>query len=79
MGQYYSVPYVSKAVQPDDCTSGAVPSNHDMAVAEPLAGAGCTSTREYRVKTSQPFPQSGISEFGAWLHTVPWEDELTPD
>ena len=78
MGQYYSVPYVSKAVQPDDCTSGAVPSDHNMAVAVPLAGAGCTSTREYKVKSSQPFPQSGISEFGAWIHSVPWEDELTP-
>ena len=79
MGQYYSVPYVSPAVQPDDCTSGAVPSDHDMAVAEPLAGAGLTSTREYRLKTSQPFPQSGINEFGAWLSSVPWEHELSVD
>ena len=79
MGQYYSIPYIAKACQPDDSSSGAVPSDHDMAVAEPLAGSGATRTREYTVRTSQPFPQSGINEFGAWLHTVRWEAELTVD
>lgn len=59
--------------------SGAVPSDHDCAVAEPLAGAGGGSTREYTVSSSQPFPQSGLDEFGAWLHMVRWEAELTTD
>ena len=56
-----------------------MPSDHDCAVAEPLAGAGGGSTREYTVRTSQPFPQSGLAEFGAWLHTVRWDGELTDD
>ena len=47
-----------------------------MAVAEPLAGTGCASSREYTVRTSQPFPQSGLSQFGAWLCTVGWQEEL---
>ena len=75
MGSYYSVPYVAKAVQPDEPANGAVPSDHDCAVAEPLAGAGGTSTREYTVRSSQPFPQSGINTFGAWLHSVEWSEE----
>ena len=30
MGQFYSVPYIAPACQPDDSASGAVPSDHDM-------------------------------------------------
>ena len=77
MGQYYRIPYIAKAVQPDEGSIGAVPSDHDCAVAEPLAGAGSTSTREYTVRSSQPFPQSGINTFGVWLHSVPWSEELS--
>ena len=76
MGQFYNIPYIAKAVAPDSPSSGAVPSDHDCAVAVPLAGAGCNRTMEYTVRTSQPFPQSGINEFGAWLHQVRWEGEL---
>ena len=79
MGQFYSNPYIAKAVDPDQPSRGAVPSDHDCAVAVPLAGAGCNRTREYLVRTSQPFPQSGINEFGAWLHQVRWEAEITVD
>ena len=79
MGQFYQIPYICPAVQVDEPSSGAVPSDHDCAVAEPLAGAGGGSTREYTVRTSQPFPQSGLAEFGAWLHTVRWDAELTDD
>ena len=79
MGRYYQIPYIAKAVDPDDSTSKAVPSDHDCAVAEPLAEAGGGSTREYSVRTSQPFPQSGIRQFGTWLHTVRWDAELTDD
>ena len=75
MGQFYNIPYIAKAVSPDEANSRAVPSDHDMAVAEPLAGAGCASSREYTVRTSQPFPQSGLSQFGAWLHTVDWQPQ----
>ena len=35
--------------------------------------------REYTVRASQPFPQSGLAEFGAWLHRVRWDAELTDD
>ena len=79
LGQYYSVPYIAPAVQPDDPSTGAVPSDHDTAVAEPLAGAGRAITREYSVRSSQPFPESGLKEFGAWLNEVKWEGELTWD
>ena len=79
MGQFYQIPYICPAVQVDEPSSGAVPSDHDCAVAEPLAGAGGGSTREYTVRTCQPFPQSGLAEFGAWLHTVRWAAELTDD
>ena len=76
MGQFYSVPYIAPAVQPDLPGHG-VPSDHKTAVAEPLAGAGCAITREYTVRSSQPFPDSGLREFGAWMHSVRWEGELT--
>ena len=78
MGQYYSVPYIAPAVQPDDPASG-VPSDHDMAVAEPLAGAGTTHTREYRVKTSRPMPDSSVRLFGQWIQGIQWDELLTGD
>ena len=56
-----------------------MPSDQDCAVAEPLAGVGGGSTREYTVRTTQPFPQSGLAKFGAWLHTVRWDGKLTDD
>ena len=79
MGQYYSIPYIAPACPVDNPSSGAVPSDHDCAVAEPLAGSSSGSTREYTVSSSQPFPQSGLAVFGTWLHTVRWEAELTAD
>ena len=78
MGQYLAVPYIAPAVEPDDPNTG-VPSDHDMAVAEPLAGADCVSTREYTVRTSRPLPESGILGFGEWLQGVQWEGILTCD
>ena len=78
LGQFMSVPYIAPPVQPDDPTTG-VPSDHDTAVAEPLAGAGCQVTREYKVRTCQPFPDSGLRQFGGWLRSVRWEGELTWD
>ena len=78
LGQFMSVPYIAPPVQPDDPTTG-VPSDHDTAVAEPLAGAGCQVTREYKLRTWQPFPDSGMREFGSWLQSVKWKGELTWD
>ena len=45
MGQFYQIPYTCPLVQVDEPSSGAVPSDHDCAVAEQLAGAGGGSTR----------------------------------
>ena len=78
MSQYYSIPYIAKAVSPDRATH--VPSDHDNAVAVPLAGAGLEGrTREYRVKTNRPIPESGIRDMGIWLANVQWGEELRPD
>ena len=79
LGKFYSVPYIAPAVQPDDPSTGAVPSDHDTAVAEPLAGTDGAATREYRVKSSRPFPESGLRNFGSWMNRVRWEGELTWD
>ena len=50
MSQYYCVPFIIKAVAPDNILTH-VPSDHDCAVAVPLAGAGSAArTREYIVK-----------------------------
>ena len=70
--------YIAAAVQCDDPTKG-VPSDHNTAVAEPMAGAGTTVSREYTVRTSRPLPESGINEFGSWLQGVQWQEHLTPD
>ena len=64
MGQYYSIPYIAPACQPDRPNSGAVPNDHDCAVAEPLAGSGGGSTREYTVRSSQRLAP-GSSEPGS--------------
>ena len=49
----FSLPFIAPAVQVDVPGKG-VPSDHDMAVAVPLAGAGVGAvTREYTVRTSQ--------------------------
>ena len=54
-------------------------SDHDNAVAVPLAGAGPEGrTREYRVKTNRPITESGIRDMGLWLANIQWEEELKP-
>ena len=50
MGAFCSPVYIAKAVQPDVPAKG-VPSDHNTAVAEPLAGAGTTAAREYSMRT----------------------------
>ena len=78
LGSFFSPVYIAAAVHCDDPTKG-VPSDHNTAVAEPLAGAGTTVSREYMVRTSRPLPESGINEFGSWLQGVQWQEHLTPD
>lgn len=83
LSQFYSVPYIAKAVNPDNLATH-VPSDHDNAVALPLAGAGVEAkTREYRVKTNRPLPESGIRQMGLWLADIDWEtilrQELDPE
>ena len=79
LSQYYSVPYIAPAVQPDNSRTH-VPSDHNNAVAVPLAGAGAEAkTREYTVKTNRPLPASGIREMGLWLSDIKWEAVLRPE
>ena len=76
MSQFYAVPYIAPAVQPDNPATHS-PSDHKNAVAVPLAGAGTGAvTREYSVKTSRPLPDSGKREFGLWLANTNWEELL---
>ena len=73
MSAMYAVPYVCPAVQVD-VPGQRVPSDHDMAVAVPLAGAGVGAvTREYTTRTSRPMPDSGVREFGQWITQENWE------
>ena len=68
LSSLYAVPYVCPAVQVD------VPSDHDMAVALPLAEAGAGAvTREYTTRTSRPLPESRVREFGQWIAEEKWE------
>ena len=72
MSQLYAVPYIAPAVQPDVAGHG-VPSDHDMAVAVPLAGAGEGAvTREFTLKSSRPLPDSKVREFGQWVAREDW-------
>ena len=72
MSQLFAIPFIAPAVQPDVPAQG-VPSDHDMAVAVPLAGAGEGAvTREYSMKSSRPLPDSGIREFGQWITKERW-------
>ena len=65
------MPEICAAVQVDVPGQG-VPSDHDMAVAVPLAGAGAV-TREYVTRTSRPLPESRVKEFGMWITGEKWE------
>jgi hypothetical protein len=79
MSQYFSTPFITKAVPADNPVTH-VPSDHDCAVAVPLAGAGAEArTRQYSVKTNQPLPDSGIREMGQWLADIQWEILLRPE
>ena len=79
MSQYYSVPYIGPPVQPDNQATH-VPSDHNNAIAVPLAGAGAdVKTREYAVKSSRPLPASGIREMGLWLSGIQWGAVLRPE
>ena len=72
MSTLYSVPYVCPAVQVDVPGQG-VPSDHDMAVAVPLAGAGAGAvSREYYTRTSRPLPESRVREFAQWITEESW-------
>ena len=73
MGSYYSVPYIAPA-PPADNPATHKPSDHNNAVACPLAGAGAgAKTRVYTTKTSRPLPASGMREYGQWLAGVNWD------
>ena len=79
LSQFYSVPYIAGAVKPDNIATH-VPSDHKNAVALPLAGAGQEArTREYRVKTNRPLPDSGIRQMGIWLFEINWDEILRPE
>ena len=79
LSQFYSVPYIAGAVKPDNIATH-VPSDHNNAVALPLAGAGQEArTREYRVKTNRPLPDSGIRQMGIWLFEINWDEILRPE
>ena len=72
MSQLYAVPYIAPAVQPDVPGHG-VPSDHDQAVAVPLAGAReGADTRAYSIKSSQPLPDSKVREFSQWVVAEDW-------
>ena len=72
MSHLYALPFVVPAVCPDVRGKG-VPSDHDMAVALPLAGAAVGAvTREYRTRTSRPMPDSAVRQFGQWITTESW-------
>ena len=52
-----------------------VPSDHDIAVALPLAGAGVGAvTRMYTFRTSRPMPDSAIRQFGQWITGEDWTE-----
>ena len=72
MFQLYAQPHIVPAVPPDLPGHG-VPSDHDMAVALPLAGAGVSAvSREYAEKTSRPMPDSAVRQFGQWITQEDW-------
>ena len=72
MSTLYAVPYICPAVQVDVPGQG-VPSDHDMAVAVPLAWAGAGAvTREYVTRSSRPLPESGVRQFGQWITGENW-------
>ena len=74
MFQLYAQPHIVPAVPPDLPGHG-VPSDHDMAVAVPLAGAGVGAvTREYAMKTSRPIPDSQVRQFGQWITQEDWAE-----
>jgi hypothetical protein len=78
MSHLYSVPYIAPAVQPDDIRH-ASPSDHNIPVAVPLAGAHSVKTREYSIKISRPLPKSGLLEFGTWVSQENWQHLLSED
>ena len=80
MHALYSVPMIVPPVPPDDPMCGA-PSDHNTAVATPLAQDSAGQTRDYVIKTYRPLPESGILEFGEWICSEDWlniPDELNP-
>ena len=73
MSHLYALPHIAPAVQPD-VTGHGVPSDHNMAVAVPLAGAGEGAvTRAYTTKTSRPFQESRLRNFGLWIAQEEWQ------
>ena len=74
MSSLFALPFVAPAVQVDIPGKG-VPSDHDMAVAVPLAGAGLGAvTREYSTRTSRPMPDSAVRQFGQWITGEDWTE-----
>ena len=73
LSSLYAVPFICPAVQVDVPGQG-VPSDHDMAVALPLAEAGAGAvTREYTTRVSRPLPESQVRQFGQWIAQERWE------
>ena len=71
----YLPPIIVPPVQPDNPTTGK-PSDHLVPVQYPISGTGGSVSREYKEKSFQPIPASGVQRFGNWEGV---SEELNPD
>ena len=72
MGAFYSTPVIVAPVQPDDPARGK-PGDHSVPVIYPLNTKTLKQTKEYRLRTSRPLPESGINAFGRLIIYEEWE------
>ena len=68
----YKSPIIVPPVPCDDPTAG-VPSDHHVPVCVPHTDRYSRPTRQYRLITHRPLPDTAINKFGRWITAETWE------
>ena len=71
MANFYQAPCTLAPLENDDSKSGTA-SDHLIVKMHPIRNSSNVVERKYRTIQFRPFPDSGIREFGRWLHTQTW-------
>ena len=73
LGSFYSKPVVVPAIEPDNPSRGKR-SDHSVPIIYPLDNNNMKKSKDYKLRTTRPLPDSGVRRFGQALMEEDWEE-----